>query len=86
MRHELRPKNPSPACWAADRSSKGTASVNARALIQFRPQLAQTLFYDEVIILSPGVAGDPAPTLQILGVLPRIVRNPQRYYAPGALL
>ena len=33
IRQEFRPKNPSPACWAAERSSSGTASVKPRALI-----------------------------------------------------
>src|SRR5215204_59831 len=33
IRQEFRPKKPSPACWAAERSRSGTASVKPRARI-----------------------------------------------------
>src|SRR4028119_2133664 len=33
IRQEFRPKNPSPARWAAERSKSGTASVNPRAWV-----------------------------------------------------
>src|SRR5829696_7927046 len=53
--------------------------------LQLLPQPEQPRFYDLMVVPPPRVPRHPSRAL-VIGMIPRIVRDPQRDYAPRALL